>query len=131
MDGLKLKDLNASWGLCLTRLGNEERARLPDRLTYARAERLKRLYSKLCNYMSADPDNDPGQAWPKQTQLAEALGWSERDVRVYMRMLEALGHPVKRLYHRSFGPVRLGHMKAGAFRRLTPAEITALKALDV
>ena len=73
MDEMKLKDLNAWWALCLTRLGSEERAKLPDKFTYARTERLKRLYAKLCNFMSADPDNDPGEAWPKQTQLAEAL----------------------------------------------------------
>ena len=45
--------------------------------------------------------NDPREAWPKQTDLAKALGWSERTVRTYMRMLEVLGlvwtHRTKRL----------------------------------
>ena len=91
MDRLKLKDLNAWWARCLTTLGDEERAKLPDRFTHSRVERLKRLYSRLCSYMSHDPDNDPGEAWPTQVQLADALGWSERNVRYYMRMLEVLG----------------------------------------
>ena len=97
MDELKLKELNKWWTECLAKLGRDpERseqllAQVPDRLTYARAERLKRLYSKLCDFLSADLNNCPGEAWPTQVRLAKALAWSERDVRVYLRMLEVLG----------------------------------------
>lgn len=47
-----------------------------------------------------------------------------REVR---RMLEAVGHPVVRLFRRRFGPVEIGRLRPGAWRRLTPEEITALK----
>ena len=43
------------------------------------------------------------------------------------RMLEAVGHPVKELTRTSFGPIRLGRLKPGSWRRLRPPEIAALK----
>lgn len=46
-----------------------------------------------------------------------------REVR---RMLEAVGHPVKRLFRRSFGPIEIGRLKPGAWRRLTADEIATL-----
>jgi 23S rRNA pseudouridine2605 synthase len=48
-----------------------------------------------------------------------------REVR---RMLEAVGHPVQRLVRKRFGPLRLGQMRRGEWRRLTPQEIEALSA---
>lgn len=48
-----------------------------------------------------------------------------REVR---RMLEALGHPVKRLVRKRFGPLRLGQMRRGEWRHLTPEEIEMLTA---
>jgi len=95
MDGLRLEELNAWLKDSLDLLGGEERAKLPvhmpAKLTRAQAESLKRLYAKLCNYMSHDPDNDPGEAWPTQAQLADALGWRERTIRDYMPVLRVLG----------------------------------------
>ncbi|HEV2132435.1 MAG TPA: hypothetical protein VGR27_15070, partial [Longimicrobiaceae bacterium] len=48
-----------------------------------------------------------------------------REVR---RMLEAVGHPVQRLVRKRFGPLRLGQMRRGEWRHLTPEEIEALSA---
>lgn len=47
-----------------------------------------------------------------------------REVR---RMLEAVGHPVRRLFRRSFGPVQIGKLRPGKWRRLTPEEVEALR----
>jgi 23S rRNA pseudouridine2605 synthase len=42
------------------------------------------------------------------------------------RMCEAVGHPVRRLERVSFGPLRLGGLRPGAYRRLTADELRAL-----
>jgi 23S rRNA pseudouridine2605 synthase len=42
-------------------------------------------------------------------------------------MLEAVGHPVRRLQRVGFGPLALGDLRPGGFRRLTPEEIEALR----
>jgi 23S rRNA pseudouridine2605 synthase len=44
------------------------------------------------------------------------------------RMCEAVGHPVKRLERVAFGPLELGELKQGRWRRLADAEIEALMA---
>jgi 23S rRNA pseudouridine2605 synthase len=44
------------------------------------------------------------------------------------RMCEAVGHPVKRLERVGFGPLELGDLRQGRWRRLTDAEIDALMA---
>jgi len=46
-----------------------------------------------------------------------------REVR---RMLEAVGHPVLKLVRRRFGPIRLGDLRRGAWRELTPQELATL-----
>ena len=43
------------------------------------------------------------------------------------RMLEAIGHPVRRLRRVELGPLRLGRLKTGAVRELLAAEVTALQ----
>ena len=43
-------------------------------------------------------------------------------------MLEEVGHRVLRLIRVRFGPVHLDGLPVGAFRRLTQAEVGALKA---
>lgn len=43
------------------------------------------------------------------------------------RMLAALGHPVRSLHRVGFGPLTLGDLPAGAWRPLTPDEISALR----
>jgi len=44
------------------------------------------------------------------------------------RYCEALGHPVVQLKRVAFGPVALGALAPGAVRRLTPRELSALRA---
>lgn len=43
------------------------------------------------------------------------------------RMCAAVGHPVTTLERVAFGPLRLGHLPAGACRRLTAAEVQRLR----
>jgi 23S rRNA pseudouridine2605 synthase len=50
----------------------------------------------------------------------------KREVR---RMVLAVGFPVKRLVRTRVGPVRLGSLKPGATRALTPEEIAELYRL--
>jgi len=45
------------------------------------------------------------------------------------RLLAAVGHPVVRLVRRTFGPIGLGDLKPGSWRRLSPAEVGALQQL--
>jgi 23S rRNA pseudouridine2605 synthase len=45
------------------------------------------------------------------------------------RMCEAVGHPVKRLERVGFGPLELGDLPRGRWRRLTDPEIEALTAI--
>lgn len=42
------------------------------------------------------------------------------------RMFEAVGHPVRRLVRTAVGPLKLGRLKPGAYRRLSPAEVREL-----
>ena len=43
------------------------------------------------------------------------------------RMLEAVGHPVRELTRTAFGPIRLGRLRPGGWRRLRPPEVEALR----
>lgn len=47
------------------------------------------------------------------------------------RMFEAVGHPVLWLKRLTMGPLRLGGLRSGEYRRLTPEEIAALQQLVV
>lgn len=49
--------------------------------------------------------------------------------RVVRRMLDAVGHPVRELVRRRFGPLRVGDLPSGRTRDLTAAELGALLAL--
>ena len=44
------------------------------------------------------------------------------------RMCDAVGHPVRELRRVRFGPLPLGQLREGQSRRLTPAEVDALRA---
>ncbi len=46
--------------------------------------------------------------------------------RIVRRMFEAVGHPVVRLSRTQLGPVRLGTLRPGAHRPLTPTELGTL-----
>jgi pseudouridine synthase len=49
--------------------------------------------------------------------------------RIVRRLLESVGHPVRRLARVEFGPVRLGRLKPGGVRTLTRQEVGALMDL--
>lgn len=48
----------------------------------------------------------------------------KREVR---RLFEAVGHPVRRLIRKRFGPIELGTLRSGRWRRLSAWELTALR----
>jgi 23S rRNA pseudouridine2605 synthase len=47
---------------------------------------------------------------------------------IVRRMLAEVGHPVQRLIRTAVGPVKLGDLRSGRWRRLTPTEVAALFA---
>jgi pseudouridine synthase len=77
---------------------------------------------------------DDGTTAPAEVKLLERAGARslveitihEGRNRQVRRMLEAMGHPVISLVRNSIGPVRLGRLKPGTFRRLTSDEVRAL-----
>jgi 23S rRNA pseudouridine2605 synthase/16S rRNA pseudouridine516 synthase len=50
--------------------------------------------------------------------------------RIVRRMLKEVGHPVVDLVRRSFGPLHLGNLRAGATRELTGAELGQILTLS-
>ncbi|MEJ2540127.1 MAG: pseudouridine synthase [Gemmatimonadota bacterium] len=65
----------------------------------------------------------PSASGPDEICLVLTEG-RNREVR---RMLEAVGHPVRRLVRQRFGPVALGTLAAGRWRELTKEEIHTLR----
>ncbi len=57
------------------------------------------------------------------------LTLAEGRQRIVRRLMEALGLKVEWLHRVSYGPVRLGTLAAGRWRRLTPREIAAIHRL--
>ena len=47
------------------------------------------------------------------------------------RVALALGHPVQQIVRTRIGPLKLGRLKVGAWRHLTQAEVSALRAISV
>lgn len=45
---------------------------------------------------------------------------------VVRKMLEEVGHPVRRLTRTAFGPISLGRLKSGDYRALTASEVSSL-----
>jgi len=78
---------------------------------------------------------EDGRTGPAEVELVRtARGRSEVRVviregrnRQVRRMLEAVGHPVRDLQRTGFGPLRLGRLKEGDWRRLRPPEVEALR----
>ncbi|MGH2694956.1 MAG: pseudouridine synthase [Actinomycetota bacterium] len=64
------------------------------------------------------------QRTTRSSLLEVALGEGRR--RQVRRMFEAVGHPVLRLVRTQIGPLMLGRLKPGTYRRLTAEEIRGL-----
>lgn len=65
----------------------------------------------------------------KETRDGALLGLVLREgrKREVRRLLEAVGHPVRRLRRVRFGPLKLGDLEPGRFRALSPEEVRALR----
>lgn len=91
------------------------------------AEALQRLRSGLIlNGKKTAP------ARVKKTGRTAKNSWLEITIkegrnRQVRRMCSAVGHPVLKLKRISYGPVRLGNLKPGIYRHLTPAEMERLR----
>ena len=78
---------------------------------------------------------DDGLTQPAEVELlGSAAGVSDLRLvlhegrnRQVRRMLAAVGHEVRELRRTAYGPVRLGRLKEGGYRRLRPDEVAALR----
>ena len=77
---------------------------------------------------------DDGMTAPARVRVVEKVpGGSLVEITIHegrnrqvRRMFEAIGHPVKRLVRRAIGPLELGRLKPGTYRKLSPVEVQAL-----
>jgi pseudouridine synthase len=90
--------------------------------------------SKAVRALLAGIELDDGFARARQAQIVEQargdtlleLVLTEGRNREVRRMFEALGFTVVGLVRVAIGPLRLGRLKAGTYRKLGPAEVMAL-----
>lgn len=90
--------------------------------------------SKAIRALLSGVELDDGPARARSAQIVEQargdtlleLVMTEGRNREIRRMLDALGFTVVRLVRVAIGPLRLGRLKAGTYRRLGPAEVMAL-----
>ena len=75
-------------------------------------------------------DLDDGRTAPAKVRRVAAdtieITIHEGRKRQVKRMCEAVGHPVKRLERVAFGPLALGELPRGRWRKLSPAEVDEL-----
>ncbi|HEY1514877.1 MAG TPA: pseudouridine synthase [Solirubrobacteraceae bacterium] len=80
--------------------------------------------------LRAGVELDDGMTAPARVRRVTAdtleLMIHEGRKRQVKRMCEAVGHPAKRLERVAFGPLSLGDLPRGRWRRLSPAEVDAL-----
>jgi pseudouridine synthase len=77
---------------------------------------------------------DDGMTKPGEASIVERragatlvrLTITEGRNRQVRRMAEAVGHPVKRLVRVAIGPLQVGRLKPGTYRKLSPAEVNLL-----
>lgn len=76
---------------------------------------------------------DDGLAWADKAWVLERGDVSKIRLQIHLgrnrivrRMLSHLGRPVIELHRESIGPLRLGDLRPGSFRRLAQAEVSAL-----
>jgi pseudouridine synthase len=90
--------------------------------------------SKVIRALLSGVDLDDGPARARSVQIVEQakgdtlleLVLTEGRNREIRRMLDALGFTVVGLVRVAIGPLRLGRLKAGTYRRLGPPEVMAL-----
>lgn len=81
-------------------------------------------------------DLEDGRTAPAQAKLTRRVGGNailsitvhEGRNRQVRRMLEAVGHPALRLTRVAIGPIRLGDLKTGHWRSLSPDEVEWLRS---
>jgi 23S rRNA pseudouridine2605 synthase len=66
-----------------------------------------------------------GQGGARGRTIVELVIHEGRN-RIVRRVLDHVGHPVRRLTRTAIGPVRLGPLKTGELRELTSAELGGL-----
>jgi 23S rRNA pseudouridine2605 synthase len=84
--------------------------------------------------LQAGVELEDGPAKVDTFKLVDALGKTaqieitlhEGRKHIVRRMMDEVGHPVSRLIRTAIGPIRLGDMRPGGFRRLSNAEVAAL-----
>ncbi len=89
---------------------------------------LERLRRGVC---LEDGPTQPAQVKQVATKEHETLlriTIHEGKNRQVKRMVAAIGHPIVRLHRSQFGPLTLGNLECGHYRKLTEAEIAALVA---
>ena len=90
--------------------------------------------SKAIRALLSGVELDDGPARARSAQIVEQargdtlleLVMTEGRNREIRRMLDTLGFTVVRLVRVAIGPLRLGRLKAGTYRKLGPAEVMAL-----
>lgn len=96
------------------------------------AAEMKKLEKGIC--LEDGFVTSPAKAWilfkdfeKNQTKLELTI--SEGKNRQVKRMIEALGHKVRKLHRKQFGTIVLKDMRQGDYRKLKPFEIKQLKTL--
>lgn len=92
------------------------------------------LGPKVARELARGIELDDGLTAPARVQILERgtsgsvveLVLTEGRNRQARRMLEHVGHPVRRLVRTAIGPLKLGRLKQGTYRKLSPIEIQLL-----
>lgn len=91
-----------------------------------------RVTGRSLRALRAGVELDDGPTAPADAELIEPgvieLTIGEGRKRQVRRMVEAVGHRVTALERVAFGPLRLGRLAPGSARRLSEAEVEALRA---
>jgi 23S rRNA pseudouridine2605 synthase len=92
---------------------------------------LKRLTSPMTidGYRIKPVKVTPLRGWEHQTELEMTL--TEGRNRQIRKMCEQVGLRVLSLHRVAIGPLVLGHLPEGKYRRLSPSEVAALKNLSL
>jgi len=130
-------DLDSEGALILTNDGD-----LAQRLTHPSfgvpktylAEVEGSVKDKTVRQLARGVELDDGFTGPARTRLVERspggtlieIVLSEGRNREVRRMLEAVGHPVRRLVRTAIGPLMLGRLKPATYRKLKPEEVREL-----